>query len=76
VRRKREVEQNQRHVRLVVEHGHGLGRVAGRPHFEVGTELREDLRQSLDDQRVIVDHENLHALLPRHCRRLHRDPAR
>ncbi len=39
-------------------------RIACSPHFDVRSELREELRQCLDDERVIVDHENLHALLP------------
>ena len=63
--RQREIEQHERDVGLVVEHV-----ASPRPRSRAastsmsGVELRQELRERIEDQRVIVDHENLHALLP------------
>ncbi len=59
-----EIEEHEGHVGLVVEHVGRLGRVARGQHGDIGVELRKKLREGLDDQRVIVDHKNLHAFLP------------
>ena len=60
----REVEQHQRHLRLVVEHGGGFRGIGRTQHFDGRVDLRQQLRERIDDQRVIVDHENLHGVLP------------
>ena len=60
--RQREVEQDQRDVRLVVEDSGGFGRVDGVADDDPLAQLRQELRQRVLDQRVIVDHKNLRLL--------------
>jgi hypothetical protein len=44
------------HLGLVVENVGRLGRISGGQHGDIRVHLRKELRESLDDQRVIVDH--------------------
>ena len=71
----RKVEQHQRDLGLVVEHLRRLRRVSSRQDGQRRVELRQKLHEGVDDQRVIVDHENVHSLLPGGGRR-RRAPSR
>jgi hypothetical protein len=61
---KREIEQNELDLRLVVEHFHRFGGISRGQDGDSGVELGQELHESVDDQRMIVDDENLHARLP------------
>ena len=56
----REVEQHQRAVRVAREHRQRLVAVGRAQHLEIGVEVGQHLRQRVQDQRMVVDHEYLH----------------
>ena len=60
----REVEQHERAVRVTRERGERLAAVGGAEQLEVVVELGQHLRQRVQDQRMIVDHQYLHGIPP------------
>ena len=60
--RQREVEQHQRDVRMPREHRERLVAIAGALDRQRGIEVRQHLGQRVQDQRMVVHHEQSHGI--------------
>ena len=54
------IEQHQRNIGVVIEHGLRFGTIAGNVYLGARRQLWQQLRERFENQRVIVDHENFH----------------